>query len=406
MSGALLNEAEATHQRVAHPSHAGATEGERRAEAAEHKAYQFIRLSNTPNSTDPPAYEHVPFGEVCGRAPSGVPAFSNGSDTHFSNEKALWDRQTVSAAAESSLGRPSSPDTASSPRAQKPFCTGYKWQCVEFARRWLLQHRNILLPDVQIAAHIFYLEQMLHVPTGSHVAVRPIANGTFVPPQAGSLIIYPQSNEGFVGHVGVIVEAAEGYVRVADQNRFFHNWGDAHYSAEFTVERDEEGRYWIRDDVMAPAGWVTFPAAPGNAVTDAFGTAVPLPVEHSTVRGVLYAGINAPLPIAPSSVLPADSDSSEGAPPLGEGPLLAAFDDAAWLSTLSVPIGLDGGEDLGACVYLKFWGRSMAAFKGKVLFAATLGRILSFLGWRMIADGWRSVTRKRTAVAPVAPEAS
>lgn len=166
-----------------------------------------------------------------GVTPHGTPAFSNQNDETFTAEV-------------SKSGH---------------FATGFRWQCVEFARRWLWDAKGLILPSIPMAAHIFYLGYVHDPALNRDVPTKSTRNGTTEPPVADSLIIYAQDSENFVGHVGVIVEATETYIRVADQNRFFHHWEGKTYSKEFPVEKRADGTYWIIDAEARPLGWVTFP---------------------------------------------------------------------------------------------------------------------------------------------------
>jgi trypanothione synthetase/amidase len=72
--------------------------------------------------------------------------------------------------------------------------------------------------------------------------------------------------------VASIVEAGDGYIRVADQNHRFHKWV-GNYSAQLKVVFDD-GKYTIqdRDDdnpehLMIPLGWMTFPGVPNRNPT-------------------------------------------------------------------------------------------------------------------------------------------
>lgn len=181
------------------------------------------------------AGKKVPLHEVCGYAPGGIAAYSNGNDDTFT-ATANYDGH---------------------------FFTGYQWQCVEFARRWLLERKGLVLPEYFIAAHIIYGTHVLQL-DGTPVPCHVLRNGvSLTPPCKDSIIVYPSRKENVVGHVGVIVEATETYIRVADQNRFFHDWEGKGYSAEFPVEkivplRGGAPRYLIRDDEARPTGWICF----------------------------------------------------------------------------------------------------------------------------------------------------
>ncbi|CUF51256.1 trypanothione synthetase, putative [Bodo saltans] len=182
------------------------------------------------------SYPMVGFGGVCGYAPGGIPAYSNGNDDYFSY----------------------------SSHYDAHLFTGYQWQCVEFARRWLLERKGLVLPLYHFAAHIIYGEKVGDL-EGNLVDALVVRNGhSTQPPDVDSLIIYPSSLRNFVGHVGVITEVGPNFVRVADQNRFFHHWGDKHYSAEFPLILRNDGTYVIDDPVIQCSGWVSFPGHPNR----------------------------------------------------------------------------------------------------------------------------------------------
>ena len=174
--------------------------------------------------------QNVPAHEIQGYAPGGIPAFSNFENNNFPENRDL-----------------------------QGFFTGVKWQCVEFARRWLLHRKGLMLPDVYFAAHLFLIPHVFDAATFNPVPVRSVRNGAPEPPQADSLIIYSTQYNSFPGHVGVITEVGKDYVRVADQNRFFHKW-EGEFSHEFPLEKDTKGNYHIIDKHETVLGWVLFPA--------------------------------------------------------------------------------------------------------------------------------------------------
>ena len=69
------------------------------------------------------------YGVVLGQSPAGVPAYSN-----CNAECVIFE-----------------------PNHLNDIYTGIKWQCVEYARRWLLQERGVVFGDVDIAADIWVM---------------------------------------------------------------------------------------------------------------------------------------------------------------------------------------------------------------------------------------------------------
>nr|AAO00721.1 trypanothione synthetase [Trypanosoma brucei brucei] len=181
---------------------------------------------------------HVPFGEIQGYTPCGVPAYSNGHDGFFSGERSI----------DGNL-----------------FC-GFKYQCVEFARRWLYEAKGLVLPDVNWAAHIFDLTEVHDASTATPVPCVKVSNGTAAKPVADSLLIYAVNEDAPWGHVAVITEVGDKWVRIADQNHRFHKWKGT-YSAELLLKH--EGGVWTVEDhaaegIFVPLGWVTFPSRPNR----------------------------------------------------------------------------------------------------------------------------------------------
>ncbi|KAG5504738.1 hypothetical protein GH5_05365 [Leishmania sp. Ghana 2012 LV757] len=217
---------------------------------------------------------------VCGYTHQGVPAYSNGTSSTWTNRKSF--REGV--------------------------FMGYQWQCVEFARRWLWVTHRLLLPQRSCAycfascTHVYRLKedrsrisQLPHAKVNGAAAVigaglapssmsvsavtelalrgprenkdawekvpaKFVKQGSPVPPVADSLIVYPMSFGSPWGHIGVItaVDLDRQLVYVADQNRFFHDWNGRSYSAAFRLEC-HKGRFYIRDHESECTGWLTFP---------------------------------------------------------------------------------------------------------------------------------------------------
>eukprot|EP00658_Telonema_sp_P-2_P034737 TRINITY_DN25356_c0_g1_i1.p2 TRINITY_DN25356_c0_g1~~TRINITY_DN25356_c0_g1_i1.p2 ORF type:complete len:106 (-),score=41.69 TRINITY_DN25356_c0_g1_i1:66-341(-) len=49
--------------------------------------------------------------------------------------------------------------------------TGYRWQCVEFSRRWLLERKGLLLPDIPTAAMMFDMKHVECAESATEVAI-------------------------------------------------------------------------------------------------------------------------------------------------------------------------------------------------------------------------------------------
>ncbi len=96
---------------------------------------------------------------------------------------------------------------------------GYKWQCVEFARRWLYLNRGLVFTDVPMAYDIFAIRHYRRVEDDALLPLQAFVNGGLRAPEAGALLIWAAGGEFDVtGHVAVITEVLADKVRIAEQN--------------------------------------------------------------------------------------------------------------------------------------------------------------------------------------------
>ena len=139
--------------------------------------------------------------------------------------------------------------------------TGIKWQCVEYARRWLLVHDGVVFGDIDIAANMW--DKINHVTNVSTQAVTPLVkyvNGSAEMPQKGDLLIYAREFER-TGHVAVVVgvDSKGGTIKVAEENYSNTPWpGD--YSREIPFIR-KDGKVWLLDSYLI--GWKRMQSPPG-----------------------------------------------------------------------------------------------------------------------------------------------
>ncbi len=172
----------------------------------------------------------LPFGAVIGVAPGGVEAYSS-------------DYETVD------------PERYPDRRAFRNYVdgiyTGYKWQCVEFARRWLLLNRGVIFDDVAMAYDIFALRRVRRPATGEILPLNAYPNGARTPPGPGAMLVWDKGPrfEG-TGHVAIVTELGEGFVRIAEQNYRHVPWGAGRdYSRELKTARAVDGGFWIESPV-------------------------------------------------------------------------------------------------------------------------------------------------------------
>ena len=96
---------------------------------------------------------------------------------------------------------------------------GHKWQCVEFARRFLFLNYGFVFTDVGMAWEIFSLRFLRQVVNDNILPLQAFANGSKRAPRAGALLIWQKGGEFHeTGHVAVITQLLDDKVRIAEQN--------------------------------------------------------------------------------------------------------------------------------------------------------------------------------------------
>ncbi len=164
------------------------------------------------------------YGSVLGKSPAGVEAYSNCNSNCVIFEPHHYDQ----------------------------IYTGIKWQCVEYARRWLLQEYAVVYGDVDIAADIWALPKVSNPRTMQTYVFKSMTNGAKNVPQRGDLLIYGKEFLG-TGHVAVVVEidTEKQMLRVAEQN-----YENTHWREDFAREIkyvNHDDRIWILDPYII--GW-------------------------------------------------------------------------------------------------------------------------------------------------------
>ncbi|CAF0718239.1 unnamed protein product [Adineta steineri] len=163
--------------------------------------------------------EVVPFNQVQGVTSTNICAYSNGDDHFFSVERHYY----------------------------HGIFLGFKWECIEFARRWLLMRKSCIFSNIPYAADIWtQLKSLERVTDGKQIPLIPHINGSFEKPKCGSLLIYPRSSALPSGHVAIICDVIPGFIRIAEQNYEYYNWSD-NYSRQIPLIF-KNNCYYIEDE--------------------------------------------------------------------------------------------------------------------------------------------------------------
>jgi glutathionylspermidine amidase/synthetase len=124
---------------------------------------------------------------------------------------------------------------------------GHKWQCVEFARRWLYRNYGYVFDDIAMAYDIFRLATVRLVRDNKLLPLRSFKNGSLHPPEPGCLLIWDEGGEfETTGHVAIVTEVTPDYLRVVEQNVGDRIWpAGQNYSRQIKAETTPEGHYWL-----------------------------------------------------------------------------------------------------------------------------------------------------------------
>jgi len=164
----------------------------------------------------------LPHGALLGQTAEGVAAYSNDSVNSLARE----------------------------PCRVGDIVTGLTWQCVEFARRWLLQTRGLIFADVSIAADLWDgVFQLSRVSDNKTVPLDSHPNGSRSKPINGDLLIYSEAFLG-TGHVAVVIghDSNAGVIHVAEQNYFDRPWPADYSRAIPLIEVD--GCWWLLEPYL------------------------------------------------------------------------------------------------------------------------------------------------------------
>lgn len=170
--------------------------------------------------------ETVPFNQIQGFLCKNVCAFSNGNDDYCPSERHYY----------------------------HGIFLGFKWECVEFIRRWLLMRKTCIFLNITQAADIWeQLTSIERVTDGKQFALIKHANGSNEKPKSDCLLIYHRSSDLPYGHIAIICEVGSEYIRVAEQNYEYYNWS-SNYSRQIPL-KFRNNSYFI-DDEYEIYGWI------------------------------------------------------------------------------------------------------------------------------------------------------
>lgn len=180
------------------------------------------------------------FGELLGYAPGNVAVYSSDYD---SADESIY------------------PNRSAYRSYLDGIYMGYKWQCVEFTRRWMYLNHGYIFDDIAMAYDIFELRSVRDVNSQNRLPLQAFKNGVKHHPQVGSLLIWEEGGEfEETGHVAIVVEVHPDKIRLAEQNVGHQTWPqDQNWCRELKAKVTKDGDYWIECSYNDATilGWMT-----------------------------------------------------------------------------------------------------------------------------------------------------
>lgn len=122
---------------------------------------------------------------------------------------------------------------------------GYKWQCVEYIKRFYYEAKGHKMPDIYGNAKDFFDDNVEHGKLNEKRGLIQYRNGEDEKPKADDLLVFTDTT---FGHVVIITEVGDNYIEVIQQN--IGNSSRDRFELEY-----KDGKYFVGGK-RVPAGWL------------------------------------------------------------------------------------------------------------------------------------------------------
>jgi surface antigen len=127
---------------------------------------------------------------------------------------------------------------------------GYKYQCVEFVKRYYYQHYHHKMPNVYGNACDFFMAGLPDGAINTQRNLRQCLNGGHYKPKPGDLVVFKAIGTGSYGHVAIIYKVTDDKVELIQQNPGPHVksrvfYGLSHSDNNWHIESDRVAG-WLR----------------------------------------------------------------------------------------------------------------------------------------------------------------
>lgn len=168
------------------------------------------------------------FGEKLGATPDGTEAYSN------CQPKCVYEN-------------PSYVDQS---------FAGIEWQCVEFARRWLLRNKGLTFDSIDVAADLWNkVDHLVNAKTKTSIPLTRTENGAARLPRPGDLLIYGREYLE-TGHVAIVLklDRTRKLVYLGEENFANTKWKGPFARTIPFVKRGAD--FWLLDRYLL--GWKSY----------------------------------------------------------------------------------------------------------------------------------------------------
>jgi hypothetical protein len=140
----------------------------------------------------------------------------------------------------------------------KNIVSGIQWQCVEYARRYLITKLGVKFGSVKGAEDVFALKTVESIETGKKYKFKSFKNGSKCTnedePKVNDVIIWARNTEDTpYGHIAVILKIEGNQIFIGEQN-WNDVWMSPSYSRILTLNKNNN-KCVIKDENYTILGW-------------------------------------------------------------------------------------------------------------------------------------------------------
>lgn len=113
----------------------------------------------------------------------------------------------------------------------------------------MIHSYGVTFGDVRMAYEIFDFSHAIKLKDSSRIEFKNLENGSCEKPVPGCILIWHEGGEfEKTGHIAIVTEVTDTYVRIAEQNVNDSHWGGRNYARQLKVDYNTKtGEYFIHE---------------------------------------------------------------------------------------------------------------------------------------------------------------